>query len=148
MLHLQSGLNTQSIRHHFVIDFNDLTETAANTAQVINLISLKAGDAVIGCFTSAPTAFKDASDAAFNDTAITIGDGGSANRYLASQQLNENGTEVLLKDGTRTAYMYLVDDTVDITFNSMTAKALNDIDTGKLHVWLEIEHRSEWIANA
>lgn len=145
MNHYESGLNTQGVLHHFVIEHGDLTETATATAQVIPLISLLAGDAVTRCFTKLETALADASDAAFNDAAITVGDGGDVDRYLASQQLNVNGTEVLLKDGTGTAYMYLVDDTVDLTVNSMTAKALNDIDVGKLHVWIEVEHRSNWM---
>ena len=113
------------------IDHSDLTETTANTAQTLTL-SVSAGQTVEFRGYKMATAFKDASDAAFNSTALIIGDGSDTDRFLASTQLNENGTEVLYSVGTGTEYVYTADDTVDITFAAMSGKALNDIDTGSM----------------
>jgi len=114
------------------------TQTTANTALVIEMVPVKAGDIVIRAAYHLRTAFSDASDAAFNSTTITIGDGASAAVYLASTQINVNGTEILNKAGTGTEGAYNADDTVDITFTSMSAKALSDLDTGELWVFLHI----------
>lgn len=116
----------------------DLTETATATAQVI---SLKAVDIYeeaqrVGFYLVTP--FEDISDAAFNDVAITIGDGGSANRLLTTKQVNLNGTEILAFAGTNTSgYVFLAADTIDITFGSMTAKSLVNIDNGELWVFVK-----------
>src|SRR5262245_21781628 len=40
------------------------------------------------------------SDATLISTTITIGDGGSATRFLSSTELNAEGTEIFLKGGT------------------------------------------------
>lgn len=121
------------------ITHEDITEVTANTAQVIALLTVEAGDLVRICATLVKRVWKDVSDAAFNTTAITIGDGGSANRFLASQELNENGTEVLYKGGANTTpFAYTTADTIDITFNAMAAKSLSDIDQGELLVFLGV----------
>jgi hypothetical protein len=127
--------------HHIVIDAaGDLTQTTANTAQVLELISVKAGDALLNAATHLETKFQDASDAAFNTTPLTVGDGSDADRAINSQELNVNGTEVVFaaNDPAKLPYVFTADDTIDATFGSMAAKALNDIDTGKLHVYLRI----------
>ena len=63
---------------------------------------------------------------------------GSANRFLASQELNSNGTEVLSKAGTGTLQAYNAADTLLATFGSQTGKALSDIDAGEVHIFVEI----------
>lgn len=120
------------------ITHEDLTEATANTAQLIQALSLKAGDVVERVTTKLKTPFKDASDAAYNTTTCIVGDGGDDDRYLVSQELNENGTEILYKAGTGTRLAYTVDDTLDVIFGSMSAKSLSDIDTGKIHIYAEI----------
>jgi hypothetical protein len=125
--------------HKVVLTHADLTETAANTAQVIEMITVAAGDIVTDAAFIMTTSFTDASDAAFNTVAVTVGDGGSATRYLSSTETNSNGTEVFYKAGTLTAgNMYTVADTVDITFNSMALKSLVDIDAGSLTILLKV----------
>lgn len=116
----------------------DLTETTANTAQLLQ-IPVVAGTLVKVIGNKLVTPFEDASDAAFNSTAITIGDGGSANRLLTSTELNVNGTEIDFKPGALAeGYFFNVADTIDITVNSMTAKSLSNIDAGEDHVYLSI----------
>jgi len=128
--------------HSVKIDSDDLTETTNNTAQTISLLPVVNGSVVKygGYFLKTP--FQDASDAALNDTAIEIGDGVVNGRYLGSSQVNENGTEItagFTPNSKATApHAYVAGDNVDIIFGSMAAKALNDIDTGEIHVFLSL----------
>ena len=113
----------------------DLTQTTVNTAQAFT-IPVAAGDAFRVVAVKLITPLEDQSDAAFNSCAATIGDGGSATRFLASTQLNLNGTEIDFAPGALgESYLYNVADTVDISIGSMTAKALNDIDKGRWQVF-------------
>lgn len=81
----------------------DLTEATANTAQTLALLTVDAKMAVRLVKAVLVTPFKDASDAAFNTTPITVGDGSDVDRLLASMEMNVNGSEVLLKPGPVTA---------------------------------------------
>lgn len=125
-----------------VVTWEDLTETAANTAQTIALMSVEVGDVVHSAAYRLVDGFEDASDNALNTTTLIVGDGGDTDRFIVSKELNENGSEV---DNWATAqvtdslpYAYLAADTVDAVFGSMAAKALNDIDTGEVHIFLGI----------
>ncbi|RME72850.1 MAG: hypothetical protein D6781_01575 [Verrucomicrobia bacterium] len=125
--------------HKVVIKHDDLTETSAGAAQVIQAVGVNPGDLVVACAARVVTAFKDASDAAFNTTAVTVGDGGDPDRFLASQETNANGSTVTAKGGANTTpYAYTAADTIDVTVNSQTGKALANIDTGELHIFLKI----------
>lgn len=135
--------------HLIILTFDDLTEVTANTAQTIALLAVQAGDAVLRAATLLKTAFTDASDAAFNTTAAVIGDGGDTDRFIASQELNSNGTEVFYKvHPSTTPFVYTAADTIDIVVSAMAAKALNDIDAGELHVYLGIARLEALSANA
>jgi hypothetical protein len=123
--------------HRVKLTHSDLTETATNTAQTIQILPVTDGTLVDRVAMRLVTPFQDASDAAFNSNTLIVGDGGSTNRFLTSQQLNVNGTEILGFAGTNTTgYVYLADDTVDVVIGSMSAKALVDIDVGE--VWIFI----------
>ena len=122
--------------HLVTITSDDLTETTVNTAQTLT-VTVAAGDFFEVIAHKLVTPFEDASDAAFNTTAYTIGDGGSANRFLTSTELNVNGTEIDFKAGALgEGYFYNSADTVDFAIGSMSGKALNNIDTGELHVFI------------
>lgn len=116
----------------------DLTETTDDTAQTIELLDVEDGHIVTGVDLRLGTPFEDAGDAAFNTTAVTVGDGGDVDRFVASTELNVNGTEITTAAGTGTRHAYTGTDTVDIVFSAMAAKALNDIDTGELIVLVTI----------
>ena len=117
------------------LTYADLTETTVNTAQAFT-IAVEAGDLFRVVYAKLITPLEDASDAAFNSCAATIGDGGSATRFLGSTQLNVNGTEIDFAPGALgESYAYTAADTVDISIGSMTAKALSDIDAGKWRVY-------------
>jgi hypothetical protein len=124
------------------IEFGDLTETAVNTAQTIQLISVPIGTAVLGAEYRLNTPFTDASDAAFNVTSMEVGDGSDVDRFIVSKELNSNGTEVLYwatAQATATLpFMFTAADTIDAKFTSMADKALNDIDAGKVTIRLRL----------
>lgn len=125
--------------HEVRIYASDLTETTANTAQTIQAFTVADGDLFAVISSSLVTAFQDASDVAFNTTPLTIGlTGGDVDLFLASQELNVNGTEIDYAAGAVAqgpfGYAFNAADTVDFIFGSMADKALNDIDTGELRV--------------
>lgn len=139
-LPLTSEERLQGFTHRVVLTHEDLTETAANTAQTIALVSVVAGQVLLRAANKVITAFKDASDTAFNSNTLIVGDGGDTDRANNSQQLNENGTEVLygVNDPAKLPYVFTAADTIDAIVGSMAAKSLSDIDTGEVHILLQI----------
>jgi hypothetical protein len=69
--------------HKSVVTHTDLTESTADTDQTIALLSVVAGDVVQKAAYKLVTAFSDASDAAFNDTKVQVGDGGDTDRVIS-----------------------------------------------------------------
>jgi hypothetical protein len=129
----------RGFNHRFVIDHTDLTEAADDTTQAITLITLPAGSVVKSAAMFLNTPFEDASDAAFDATTLIVGDSGDTDRYLASTELNENGTEILAKaaPGANIPHAYAAATAVTATFGSMAAKALEDLDVGEVSIYLE-----------
>ena len=125
--------------HKSVVTHTDLTESTADTDQTIALLSVVAGDVVQKAAFQLVTAFKDASDAAFNDTQVQVGDGNDTDEYIAATQVNENGTEVLFAANVNTVpFAYTAADTVDLLVESMTAKSLSNLDAGEIHIYLAV----------
>lgn len=125
--------------HKAVVTHTDITETAADTDQTIALLTVAAGDVVDKAAYKLVTAFSDASDAALNDTQVSVGDGGDVDRFVTASQVNVNGTEVLYKANANTAsYAYTAADTVDLLVESMEDKSLSDLDAGEIHVFLAV----------
>jgi hypothetical protein len=123
--------------HKSVVTHTDLTESTADTDQTIALLSVVAGDVVQKAAYKLVTAFSDASDAAFNDTKVQVGDGTANDEYIAAKQVNLNGTEVLFGAGESTV-VYTAADTVDLLVESMTAKSLSNLDAGEIHIYLAV----------
>jgi hypothetical protein len=125
--------------HKAIVTHVDLTESTADTDQTIALLSVVAGDVVQKAAFQLVTAFSDASDAAFNDTQVQVGDGNDTDEYIAATQVNENGTEVLFAANVNTVpYAYTAADTVDLLVESMTAKSLSNLDAGEIHIYLAV----------
>ena len=125
--------------HKAIVTHVDLTETTADTDQTIALLSVMAGDVVEKAAFQLVTAFSDASDAAFNDTQVQVGDGNDTDEYIAATQVNENGTEVLFAANVNTVpFAYTAADTVDLLVESMTAKSLSNLDAGEIHIYLAV----------
>jgi hypothetical protein len=125
--------------HKAIVTHVDLTETTADTDQTIALLSVVAGDVVQKAAFQLVTAFSDASDAAFNDTQVQVGDGSDTDEYIAATQVNENGTKVLFAANVNTVpFAYTAADTVDLLVESMTAKSLSNLDAGEIHIYLAV----------
>ncbi len=117
----------------------DLTTSVVSTAQTLQALTLAAGDVILDVAHILETAFQNTADAAFLACPFTVGDDGSATRFMSSTEINVNGTEILYKAGTQTAgYAYLVADTLDVIFTPTTGKALSDLDAGKLYLLVKI----------
>ncbi len=128
----KTDIDVLGATHKVTITHADLTETVADTDQTLTitadakmLFELVAFDLV--------TAFEDASDAALNDTQITIGET-DVDRFLAATQINANGTEIVAGTGpvSTQPFVFTAADTIDILIESMTGKSLSDIDTGEI----------------
>lgn len=128
--------------YHVKITAADLTETTANTAQTIELITVEQGSVVQQVAYNLTVPFQDASDANLNTTTIIVGDAGSTSRFVASKELNVNGSEVLAwttaNDVNTLPFVYLEADTIDAVFGSMAAKSLSDVDTGEIDILLSV----------
>jgi hypothetical protein len=133
--------------HEVRITHADLTETTADTDQTLT-IAVAAGDLFQCLGMALVTPFEDASDAAFNSTQITVGDGNDADEFLLQTQINENGTEVDYIAGTGDAYAYTAADTVDILIESMAAKSLSDLDAGELVLYVKLVSLADLAASA
>jgi hypothetical protein len=127
--------------HIASVSYLNLTETSTNTAQTLKLCDLAAGDNVLKVAWRVKTYFTDASDAAFNSNTMSIGDTNAVDTFIAAVQVNSNGTEV--RQGfTNTAHVYTAADALNVTFNSMSAKALNDIDAGEVEILFQLSRIS------
>lgn len=125
--------------HKAIVTHSDLTVSAADTDQTIALLSVAAGDVVEKAAIKLVTPFEDASDAAFNDTKVQVGDGTDTDEYIAATQVNVNGTEVLFAANVNTVpFAYTAADTVDLLVESMTAKSLSELDAGEIHIYLAV----------
>lgn len=124
--------------HVATLTANDLTTTTNNTAQTFTLATLKPGDIVVKTAWCLRTAFKDASDAAFNTNTFSIGDTATGvAAHISAIETNENGTEVSY-GFNNTAVLYTAADTVTATFNAMSGKNLNNIDVGEVTIFVQI----------
>lgn len=124
--------------HMVVFTADDLTETATNTAQTITLPKVPKGFVIQKGYARLVVPFEDQSDAAFNTTGFTLGDAGSATRYITTAELNKNGTEITYPTFNNTAFQETADTALLAAFASMSGKALNDIDKGELHIVVQI----------
>lgn len=124
--------------HVATISANNLTTTTNNTAQTFTLAALKAGDIVLKTAWALKSAFKDASDVAYNTDTLSVGDTATGvAAHIAAIEVNENGTEVLF-GFNNTAVLYLAADSLTATFNSQSGKNLNNIDVGEVTIFVQL----------
>lgn len=110
----------------------DLTETTPGDPQVIEMFNAEGKFAQLLDF-KVDEPFSDASDATFDLTTVTVGDS-DVDRYLATTELNGNGSYVALGNGLQVRHAYPSADTVDITFTPKAGDALNLLDRGQMRL--------------
>lgn len=138
-LSLQEIASFAGFTHFAYVNADDLTMATTNTLQTIRLAVLPIGSYVTKAEMRLAKPFKDASDAAFNSTTMSLGDSGAVDTFLTARQMNENGTEIVVPGLLNTATgPYTAADHVSLTVNSMSAKALLNIDVGELHILVGI----------
>lgn len=124
--------------HIGTLTANDLTTTTTNTAQTFTLMTVKPGDVIVKTAWCLRTAFEDASDAAFNTNTVSVGDTATGvAAHISAIEVNRNGTEVFY-GFNNTAVLYAAADTVTITVNAMSAKAVSNIDIGELTIFVQV----------
>lgn len=133
--------------HYVDLSYADLT-AAANT-QTISVLNVLAKMGVTLVKAELLEAF-DFSDAALISCAITVGDGGSATRFLASMELAADGTTIYLKGGALTdptgKYVYTTTDTVDVFVTGTSAKLLSSATSGKVRLHFQIDDARKPVA--
>ena|SRR5579863_9310433 len=77
------------------------------------------------------------SDAAIVSCAATVGDSGSAARYMASKEMASAGANVAYDPGTGTAYILLAADNVAVAFTGTAAHNLNTATAGQVAFYLD-----------
>jgi len=125
--------------YRFVIDHPDLTTTANATAQDITLITLPANSVVKSAATFLRTPFQDTADSAYDLTTVIVGDATDDDRYITSQELNLNGTEITAKaQASTTPFAYTAATAVVAKFTPKTGKNLAALNAGEIHIFLEV----------
>jgi hypothetical protein len=122
--------------HVLSFDHTDLTQATANTAQALD-VAIPAGSSIRGSQIRIDVPFENTADAAFDSTAITVGDAGSATRHLASTQANANGTVVPLRTAA-VQHDYTAADVVKVTVGSMSGKSLSNLNKGAARVFVDL----------
>lgn len=125
--------------HSWDMSYADLT--AAGNTQTLSPINVgnKYGFELVAVELITPFV---SSDGTLVSTAVTMGDGNSANRFLASQELNAAGAFVVLKGGNlnlnAVPFLYTVDDTVDIFVTATGGKLLNTHTAGLARFYFKV----------
>jgi hypothetical protein len=130
----------RGFNYRFVIDHTDLTEGTDNTAQDITLITLPANSVVKSAATYLKVPFELVGTSAYNSNTVIVGDATDDNRFITSQQINVNGTEVLAKANANDTvpHAYAAATAVVAKFASMASYDLLELNAGEIHIFLEV----------
>lgn len=120
----------------------DLTQTTAATAQSLTApVVAKQAWRLVHAVLLEP--FEDTTDTGNNTVAVTVGDTGSATRYLASMELAKNGSYVSVKQGAlnpASGYVYTADDTLTLAFGAPAAgKTLAALNKGRVQFFFQVD---------
>jgi len=132
--------------HVGIIDADDVTNATVTTAQAITLCALKKGDILLRAIGYPKAGFQNTADSANNSTTASLGDTGSATRYLAAGESNANAAGITPVIGN-TPYLLPAADSLQITVTPKTGTALNVLNRGEYHVYFAL-CRPSIIANA
>jgi hypothetical protein len=122
------------------ITFADLTAAGAAQTLTIGPTAAKQGWLLEYARLAQPFV---SSDGTLISTTITVGDGGSATRYLASMELNNAGAVVFLKAGALAwptgLFVYTSADNLQVAVACTAAKLLNTHTAGKVLLFFTFE---------
>lgn len=123
--------------HRITLDYNDaIGFTSGVAAQVLPASgNLPAGTFMRNCYTVLETAFDGGDTSALT---IEIGDGSTANKWLASQQIHYSGTPVSYKEGTAASQNEALASAQAIYVELTATGTITQLDTGKIHIFLKL----------
>jgi len=128
--------------HMLILTANDLTQATVATAQTFT-IPIPVGSTINQVEARLIIPFQNTADAAFNSDTVSVGDTGSATRWVNAVECNANGAFITAPQFSATlGGPYAANQNLVVTVNSMAAKALNNINRGELHVYVQMESRA------
>jgi len=134
--------------HRFDFDATDIPAgIATNTAYTFNtapLPAFKAGDIVKRIQMYLSINFQNTADSALNTTTVSVGDAGSATRFVNAVQINNYGTPTATTfPGATENYIYTAAGQLQVTLNSMAAKTISSLNQGKFYVLFAIDRSAD-----
>ena len=128
--------------HSFTVDVKngDVTQSTTNTAQTWNVYTETIGDRIRHVAAICTEKLANSADAAFNSSALTVGEADDEDNFIASQELNTNGSAVQFGYDTGDALPLTVASSkvIHVVLNSMSGKALSNLNKGKFVVLFDI----------
>lgn len=145
-----------------IVDYTDLAALGAGNTGSFKIGPYTGGDAVtqpynataspatyaagvilslVAAVVSVPFVFSDGTLIA---NGVTLGDSGSAARYMASIETNAAGSYVGGSVGTGTRFLLTVADNFIAAFTGTAAKNLNTATAGQILFYLKIEDKNNW----
>jgi hypothetical protein len=136
-LDINSGFDKNGATH--LVEFTYADFTSATNTQTLTPFTLPTGWGIECTHVELPTPFVS-SDGTLISTAITIGDGGSANRFLTSTELNAAGAYIVAtKGGALTAeYVPTSNFANQIAVTATAAKVLTTHTAGRCRVFYRL----------
>jgi hypothetical protein len=129
-----------------VLTADDLTQATLAALQTITICALQTGDVIqrVAWYLRIP--FQNTLDVGFNTTTVSVGDTAAVTTHLTAAEANINLTEIIWRIGN-TPVLYVAPDILTVTFNSMAAKALVNINRGELHLFFALS-RLKFVSDA
>lgn len=125
--------------HKVVLTHNALTQSADNTSQTLTLLTLPADSIVKDVATHLVTPFQLTGTTAYNSNTIVVGVAGTTDAFIASQQINANGTPVNVRRfNSNTPLAYTASTPIIATVASMAAYDLLELNAGEIHIFLSV----------
>jgi len=125
--------------HKVVLTHNALTTSADNTAQTLTLLTLPADSIVKDVATHLVTPFQLTGTTAYNSNTIVVGVSGTTDAFVASQQINANGTPVTARRfNSNTPLAYTASTPIIATVASMASYDLLELNAGEIHIFLSV----------
>jgi hypothetical protein len=130
--------------HALHFSASDITAGLANNAtmfvNVAPLPVLKAGMVVKRTAVYLNPAFSQSGTAGNDSTTLSIGDAGSATRFISGVQININGTEVITSFPGTENTIYTSDSQMSVTLTPKTNTTISSINLGAFYALFAIEN--------
>src|SRR5262245_35389581 len=140
---------TPGFTHVARITADDLTQATLAAAQSIDLATSAKNDIIVRAAGYIRVPFENTLDAAFNTTTVSVGTAtdGVASLVAAGEANKNAATPVNTLSTAAAGKIYTAQDTLRVTVNSQTGKALSNLNRGEYYVFIALA-RLAFVANA